>query len=528
MSLHPSMSGLGVCPHFEAEQFSPSSTSASTSAHNSSNSVSPVRAATSSISAHISSSKSISPPISTFDETQITPPRTRPRPTSRHSSSPSLTPFSASSPSPSIKRAWQPSTPTRKSSVGVVESRKKGQGKVELLGPDLGGRVERELSELYVTHDRAAAEYSAMRSSKKNTKPSWGGMVVSSAVTAGVYGAALGLTAYRLLSNTSDRPQVVEPSPGEEQVGQPTEDVQRGSDILAASSNDGEDLGQISNNDVSRQDVGRQCGTTTDFDFDCTSTPPLHVENQLAHGSQPPPREPVAVPVDLPPPPAYEETEGKGKSSGKDDWEEVDEEIVTPSSSRACTLRANPSESIRRRRRKTIKGRASRAKVHRPTTSMSEIDIEYDSIFSDPKRPRTSGAMATPRSVSASFAGEQEARTVIVAGQDNKGEDEDEDEVTVRLDMMAARLKDLILEGQRALETTPSSGTSRSLAVDRGESQSGSHNDLGAQTPTASGQNSPAHGGEHRKVASSGEGQQRTMSRIPVRSGSVGIGLSKI
>ncbi|WWD21198.1 hypothetical protein CI109_105682 [Kwoniella shandongensis] len=472
------------------------------------------------------------------DPSSSTPPPRRPALTSSHSS-PSLTPFTASSPTKSMKRAWQPSTPTKRALIGSVESRKKGEGRVD-CGMGLGGRgaegAERGLSELYVSHERAEAESALATTGKKQeAKKGWGGTVLSSAVTAGVYGAALGLTAYRLLSNKPDPAQGEETAPP---ANDQNDQAESPSEVFTETDGDSEhtsrDLVMSSHSPSEALPLSpRENGLDPDRELQVeTQTFIATTETALIEVSPLAPEPAPSLSVELLPPPAYEETEGKKKDL-KDDWEELDEEVVTPSSSKASTLRLNPFPSPARsspasRRKKAKRTRTVQGRLHQSASSArsSPVHAIEDDLFSGATWTPTTSLTNDTATLSPRKPAKSEAGMTSFINLENEDDEEDEDDdMTLRLDTMAVRLKELILEGQRALEIEP---------VRQPEAAEGSDNwsasISGVVTPIKSGHSTPAVNGRHEKAGSAGEVSvsERRRSRIPVRSGSVTIGLNMV
>ncbi|RSH95054.1 hypothetical protein EHS25_000140 [Saitozyma podzolica] len=160
-----------------------------------------------------------------FPTASLSPPRPAPLPSSsssfssRHTSPPvssshlPLAPPCPPGPSrslsdPLMKRQWQPLVAAP---LTHVDSRSSA-GKLTAVG-DVREELERDLSTMYVTSERAGSPDKTIRA---RGKKGWTGSIVSGAVsgavTAGVYGAALGLTAYRLWSSRGD-PMPDDPDP---------------------------------------------------------------------------------------------------------------------------------------------------------------------------------------------------------------------------------------------------------------------------------------------------------------------------
>ncbi|WVF65313.1 hypothetical protein IAT40_000039 [Kwoniella sp. CBS 6097] len=197
------------------------------------------------------------------------------------------------------------------------------------------------------------------------TKRSWRRSIVGGAYNAGVLGAALGLTAYRLISNrgiTTPVNQVEDAAaaiPSTETDAQPRAchpssqpDDERAAEQAPHDSGSGLELG-------SRGGPNEAAGDST-VDIETATGPDEREQAQINTGGQTSRTELVndhydarylastvshlpaqvqsRVEHNLPPPPAYEETVGR-ETTLKGAWEDLDDEcLVTPSSSRMATL----------------------------------------------------------------------------------------------------------------------------------------------------------------------------------------------
>ncbi|ORY24206.1 hypothetical protein BCR39DRAFT_547532 [Naematelia encephala] len=326
---------------------------------------------------------------------QPSPPRPSPPSTSTPSTS-AKSPLSRDKP----KLVWRP---TGGGAVTGGVDGKVGRGKVTGVG-QVGEEIERELSTLYVSNERNVGEMREIRerkivgdmrdASERERKKSWGESLVKTAVDAGVLGAALGLTAYRLVT-----PKKVEET----------------SKVSSESSR------RSSSSSASR------------------------------HSSRSSP--PKSVLVDLLPPPAYEEyprsIRGERDVEDTESWTDMNEEIITPSQSRASTQRGNHhSPGSHRHRRKR-----SRAKSTKLTSMKSMPSFE---IHLDPQPPSSVISLSTSNDLPLSndeFLDEGLGPTLCGGGnpEEDKGNDWG-NEMGERLDAMSNTLRHLVEEGQKALE----------------------------------------------------------------------------
>ncbi|WWC98179.1 hypothetical protein V866_005070 [Kwoniella sp. B9012] len=464
----------------------------------------------------------------------------------RSHSSPSLTHW-IGTPEGGMKRSWIPYV-SPGVAITCVED-KKGVGKVDKgKGKDTG--VEEGLSQLYVTHEKQELSSTSSTSNARRRSPikkiiviqsndpqpqpgsesipnedgnaitdevpkaktqrnSWGSSLVGSVVTAGVFGAALGLTAYRLLAN-QPQPKVgndedngearldqnsiqncveieIETSSSEEVPVQNNEEeslqikltfanaTQHKGDIEAV-----EEIDQTTQDQIQRQH--QYSGDTNSPEHvDPSSLLSKHDDqDQIAQG-------PIS---DLPPPPAYEET--VQRDTKVKEWEdvEIDDHLVTPSSSKISTLRSSassmflspscsPSPKSRRNRHARIRrSRSSRngwmynyplsdsrslpsIEIYRPALD----DEEIESTFSGSADVKVkTGVESLSTNESRDNEGDLKLlrdRDDDIKGQKEEGEEDDEQssEMISRLDSMSLQLTALIEEGKKALKSTPGLGT---------------------------------------------------------------------
>ncbi|WVQ63698.1 uncharacterized protein L199_001851 [Kwoniella botswanensis] len=464
----------------------------------------------------------------------------------RSHSSPSLTHW-IGTPEGGMKRRWIPSSSPGVATTCVED--KKGVGKVDKgKGKDTG--VEEGLSQLYVTHEKQELSSTSSTSNARRRSPikkstviqsdepqlepglepipkqdasviadelpraqtqrnSWGSSLVGSVVTAGVFGAALGLTAYRLLANQPQSKVGNDEDNGEARLDQYS--VQNCVEIEIETSSS-EEVQVPNNEDESLQntltfanailrredieDVEASDQTTQDqiqrqHQYSSDTETPEHVgpspllskhddQDQIA-------QDPVS---DLPPPPAYEET--VQRDAKVKEWEdvEIDDHLVTPSSSKISTLRSkassmflspscSPSPKSRRNRHARIRrSRSSRngwmynhplsdsrslpsIEIYRPTLD----DEEIESTFSgSPNVKMKTGVKSPSTDESRDNEGDLKLlrdRDDDIKGQKEEGEEDDEQssEMISRLDSMSLQLTALIEEGKKALESTLGLGT---------------------------------------------------------------------
>ncbi|WWC63828.1 uncharacterized protein I303_106433 [Kwoniella dejecticola CBS 10117] len=461
--------------------------------------------------------------------------------------------------------------------VATIDKGKgKGKGKAKESG------IEEELSQLYVTHERQEAEAEAQaqaqasssksahtrRSPVKNSinlergtpskllgapssvipgtsengatnanasvissqtedlpegsrgkRRSWGSSLVGSAVSVGVFGAALGLTAYRLISNQPS--SSLSPTRPEVQGAiSAASEVERDSTIsgptdAAPVQGQSQRSDAIEENSLPRiattgEEAAGRCRSTTNRQQPPTSSPMSH---DRAQGGQIPVQE---VPIsrdddtrrriaDLQPPPTYEETErlregrahvASSVNPNPKEWEDlVDIDIgaeerhdtvplsrVSPLIPRTikgrpstysllCRYSPSPkSKSNARRNNRIRRSRSSRKGMlfghsHSQsislssTSSMPSIEIYHDGSDLFTANLEHSG-LKTQQGYEPQQDGVGQAEDVNRVNQEGeKEEDKHEDEMISRLDSMSSRLASLIEEGRKALESTPGLGT---------------------------------------------------------------------
>ncbi|KAK4689380.1 hypothetical protein P7C73_g741, partial [Tremellales sp. Uapishka_1] len=248
------------------------------------------------------------------------------------------------------KRQWQPSEATPL--TGMIEN-KSTEGVV--LGIERSGRgvAERGLSELYVRDERAIDDNDRPHKKSKTTR-GWGGSIIHGAMSATVFSAALGLTAYRLWTTRNEPSESDSASTSTSTAGPSIPNPQRS-----------------------------------------TAGP--------NHGRDPPPTYQAAV---------------------EDSWEEMEDEIMTPSTSTHSTILHKPALPSK----------------HKPRSAVS------------PRKARPTTPVPAPAS------------------------DSDSESLVSRLDTMASRVQELIEEGQRALNAplpnlSPSKHTKSRSEVQRPKSR---------------------------------------------------------
>ncbi|WWD06959.1 hypothetical protein V865_005056 [Kwoniella europaea PYCC6329] len=463
----------------------------------------------------------------------------------RSHSSPSLTHW-IGTPEGGMKRSWIPST-SPGVAITCVED-KKGVGKVDKgKGRDAG--VEEGLSQLYVTHERQEISSTSCTSNARRRSPikkiiviqsndpqlepelepipnedgnastdevpkaqtqrnSWGSSLVGSVVTAGVFGAALGLTAYRLLAN-QPQPKVgndednreaqldqnsvqncveieIETSSSEEvQVPSNEEESLQNRSTLANAILHREDTEDEEEIDQTTQDQTQQ-----QHQYSSDTDAPEHVgpssllskhddQDQIA-------QDPIS---DLPPPPAYEET--VQRDAKVKEWEdvEIDNHLVTPSAKvsalrpKASSMFLSPSSSPSPKSRRNRPARVRRSRSSRngwicnhplsDSRSLPSIEIyhptlddeDIESTFSGSPDVKVKTSVKSPSTdVSPDNEGDFKLlrdRSDDVNGQKEECEADDEQSNAMisRLDSMSLQLTALIEEGKKALESTPGLGT---------------------------------------------------------------------
>ncbi|WWC72910.1 uncharacterized protein I206_106874 [Kwoniella pini CBS 10737] len=420
---------------------------------------------------------------------------------SRSNSAPSLTHWVGTS-NGQIKRSWNPSTSP---CIPIISIEGKNIiGKLD-KGKSKSTEIEQGLSQIYVTHEKQEAEecsYKSMqrRSPIKRTivlhdghvaherridttddgaitnveeegsniisqtkdaplsnpkRQSWGSSLFGSAVNVGVFGAALGLTAYRLISNqpssstTNERPipdsmdRDIAIDDGQYSV--PFEIHERTEEDLTGPSPKGMSpcIVEASPRDLNLDQVQ-------------PNEPHIPVIQNLSSNMN----------TESLPPPAYEETENKGivKSlENNKEWEDLDlleeEQIITPTSSKMSTLKSRSSQyslsTIRRRnnnrkRKKLLKNELSFDHSSIITSSISSTPIIEIHNLNDNTIDKNLN-----KSISVNqFEGEEGMNAQNQNNEnDDDDDDDDDDEMISRLDFMSCRLSKLIAEGKKALES---------------------------------------------------------------------------
>ncbi|OCF78846.1 hypothetical protein I204_00790 [Kwoniella mangroviensis CBS 8886] len=456
----------------------------------------------------------------------------------RSHSSPSLTHW-IGTPEGGMKRSWIPST-----SPGVAITcmeDKKGVGKVDKgKGKDTG--VEEGLSQLYVIHEKQELSSTSSTSNTRRRSPikkfiviqsnesrtqsqpesglepipdkhgnviadevpkaqaqrnSWGSSLMGSVVTAGVFGAALGLTAYRLLANQQPNGTSVSEVLRDADVPMEAEGIENGEaqiptdeeEQISRSTHQSQDEARISQEEE-EAGLGHNGFLASDIDPDvarATASIPDHrigepVGNNVDIGQNP-----IS---DLPPPPAYEET--VQTDSKVKEWEdvEIDDHLVTPSSSKISTLRSKPSSmflspssspSPKPRRIRHARIRRSRSsrngwmynhplsdsrslpsiEIYRLTLDDEEIESTFSASPNEIVKTRVKSPGTDETRDNEGDLKLSRDRSDDLNGQKEEGQADDErsSEMISRLDLMSLQLTALIEEGKKALESTPGTGT---------------------------------------------------------------------
>ncbi|WWC91003.1 uncharacterized protein L201_005942 [Kwoniella dendrophila CBS 6074] len=454
----------------------------------------------------------------------------------RSHSSPSLTHWIGNS-NGQMKRSWNPSSSPCIPIISIDEDKKgigrlnKGKGKGK--GKELD--LEDGLSQLYVTHEKnqasssssaaaAAAEYKrrslspikktlalpqptssdiSVSSSQTSTnisrqpsdsemqsqpqpqesskRKSWSSSVLGSAVSAGVFGAALGLTAYRLISNQPSSAIPNQQLAAEEILNQDgTNLTDQDRDVQ---SEDREESNQPQQDERTIQEriMPSENSIIDDTDLAITDNSLNMKEDEIPHITASSDIQDIQIknPIinDLPPPPAYEETMKSAASQNREtkEWEDITEYLITPSSTRVSTIRSkvsysniSPSPCSKQKRKRNHQIRRTRSSrngllmfnQHPLSNSRSLPSIEihniddYD-IHSDVETPINKHSPVPivdgyPNMCEEGNEGEQD--------QDHVN-DEHTNEMISRLDSMSLQLTTLIEQGRKALETTPGLGT---------------------------------------------------------------------
>ncbi|WVW79577.1 hypothetical protein I302_101546 [Kwoniella bestiolae CBS 10118] len=563
----------------------------------------------------------------------------RPARTTRSHSFPSLTHW-IGTPEGGLKRNWIPSTSPGGAIICLED--KKGVGRVDKgKGKDVG--VEEGLSQLYVTHEKHEASSSPIppnqrrrspfkknliipptprevtrdqdpeqtipinsptksilstvertKDQNQNQRNSWGSGLFGSVVTAGVFGAALGLTAYRLLANQpSPTLAQFQDGPARGEQGGDGQAGRIGEEQEEADHKGDDEEGPTSKLQEGQQQEGRALGVPTRPTEDARHVNQDRHEPQIAEASttaalenaianptitpyvspsqgQEEPVEIAQQPIsNLPPPPAYEETERTRRGSRIKEWEDIDDHLLTPSSSSVSTLRSkpsmylspSPSPSAKAKRRRAPQPRMRRSKssrnawlFHHPLSdsrSLPSIEIYHPSLSDDEIRssgstdimscvnspvgqfsashPTSSSDNTQKMELASNSQAENEvvASAIIADGEaaDDEEDDKDTNEMISRLDSMSIQLAALIEEGKKALETTPGLGTTPGWE-DELESEGG--RDLFTPSPSpspgpVSGHNHKSNGGEI-SIGDISENRTekklRRKSQIPMRVGS--------
>ncbi|OCF40407.1 hypothetical protein I317_05774 [Kwoniella heveanensis CBS 569] len=349
-----------------------------------------------------------------------------------------------------------------------------------------------------------------------DTKKSWRRSIVGGAYNAGVLGAALGLTAYRLMSNrglstltptstpvdragSGDDPDltIIEPSvdhtsstshsgtsrAGTERstVGSQPHEAQVSAELEGAEIESRSQAGASSICGHDEVLAGLDC-VALEVDAGVSSIVPVEGGTDSFSLRR-------AVEQDLPPPPAYEESVSR-ESTVKGEWEELDEHLVTPANSRMATLNLKHHSSSRRlyqlslsspssstRRKFKVKSRSpacgSRSMgLYRPLSSSSTRSrptVEIEDQHQEPAHMATE-LFENGKGNKDALPISQEDRTIPHIHSRNRNEGDKEsisdisdpyegrvdgpNEMMARLDSMSARLEQLINEGKKALEST--------------------------------------------------------------------------
>ncbi|WVR08879.1 hypothetical protein IAU60_005938 [Kwoniella sp. DSM 27419] len=388
----------------------------------------------------------------------------------RSHSAPVLGPWTAT-PTSELKRAWHISPSSLAVPIVGVDGRT-SEGRMDGLGASeastgsspgkgkgKGKEVERGLSELYITHERAqvAAAIGKQRLSPGKrlprgttqtqddppepseppassspapvppdiardgdpprptpTKRGWGSTLVGGALSAGVLGAALGLTAYRLISNKGTV-------------------ADHGGDVVtvtASSTPTGDDHSAAQSQSAMDGDAAHVNG-----DESTERVAPDFVQRVNTTVTPLPRSSPVNLPADLPPPPAYEETEAKADVA-KGEWEESTE-ADSADMLQAAGPRAKQLKKAYRYPRRSGTSTSQRSKSGKPRK------VHSDRLGAS-HRP-----LPLVSSVPASDIPSDHEPFLLGEGED----DEVDDAMMARLDSMSARLSLLISEGHKALQS---------------------------------------------------------------------------
>ncbi|WVQ92999.1 hypothetical protein IAU59_000062 [Kwoniella sp. CBS 9459] len=459
-----------------------------------------------------------------------------------------------------------------KRSTGVGDTKGKGKGKNTGVGVEVDG-VEKGLSDLYISHERSRASQrernrnaqdpatpakarskdsckkridqplssgsvnqerppaglvAARRrdsedvrvsalperqeaSSSEEVKRSWRSSIVGGAYNAGVFGAALGLTAYRLITSQGVSSPVQQSHDG---LLGPADDDDQSEPHPSSIETEAEvrgPPGPMSQHDALggeqislREEIALGRDQTGETETALSDETPRIQEADLNEHADRLSSSSMEAQIDtqrpmehdLPPPPAYEETVGRSRESTlKSEWEEFDEHLVTPSSSRTATLNhpkhrasnkglyqlsypsSSSSLSGSSRRKHKIRPRLSARSIrslgiYRPLSlssanSMPTIEIE-DQDPSDLAVEIPGGTNETTihdseryLNVNLNRNDHQQDGGPQISNIRYEGDVDEQDEMLARLDSMSARLEELIMEGRKALQSPamPRTGT---------------------------------------------------------------------